>query len=175
MTKRFHHTMSALAFSLLTLLAVPALACDTCPDAGNAFVGIHPSVAFTKIQPSESQLVASFIDTQLRAHGLTKDQYLALSAEHQRAILTPGRTWFMSREMRRTIVPKSVSVPRTVQSQLIAEKTVSDKVLQDYAIELPSTLQLSFKNPSARRVLIGDKLLQLSAENIITDVSPILE
>lgn len=164
--------MSALLVSNLAM-PVAALAADVSDN--NAFMAISPvSLRGAQLVPSDKVLAINYVNTQLANYNLTFPQYLSLEPSMQRQILElPGRTTYVSREMRRKLSDFRVSVPTDVLARVTAGQSLSETLMERYAVRLPENIELSASSLPAgcERVLIGNKYALIeSASHKVIDV-----
>jgi hypothetical protein len=136
-------------------------ASDESAAQADAFLAISPvSLRSAQIIPSDKHLAIEYVNTQLALYNLTFKQYLSLDAGIQRKILElPGRSTYVSREMRRQLSDFRVSVPYSVLSKVAVGATLDGDIMSHYAIHLPQTVEMNgtVLPATCERVMIGNK------------------
>jgi hypothetical protein len=156
-----------LSLSIGLFAPMSAFAQDDASQQPNVFLAIPGAAAAAQsaslTQPKE--LVREYLRSQLVAHNLTPAQYLSLDPDLQRAIVAPGRTGLLTREIRRAINPVRRAVPPSVISQIAPDKTLSADLLARYAILVPDSVAVSIPNvsSSSKAIFIGDELLLINS------------
>ncbi|MGE0200150.1 MAG: hypothetical protein AB7P76_04195 [Candidatus Melainabacteria bacterium] len=176
-------SLAALVVAVLFAASANMLSAEACgkksaepaptKDEASAFLAVPATAAAANasISQDDRTLVQNYVKSQVAAYNLTMPQFAALTPAQQTAILAPGRQFVLSREARRAIVPKSNMVPSSVSDQLTPNGTISQAVIDTYAVTLPKTVALTLDAPAGySRLIIGDKLVLVSPDGVIADV-----
>ena len=176
--------VSTLLLVYLGTASALAFADDICtckkasePPAASNYLNIGvPSISASRITQDETAVVQSYVNSQLTAYGLSEEQFLALTPAQQRQVLAPGRVFQLTREARRAIVPKKISVPVSVLKQLQPGEQLSAAVIDQYAVALPASVVaesgVALKT-AKQRVVIGNQLVVLDTVGRIQDMAPV--
>lgn len=134
-------------------------------------LAIHVPAQLTqaKFTASDLKLIQGYIQEQFRVNSITAEQFMALPTEKQKQALLPGKQLALSREDEHAIVPFKTTVPSTITSQLLPQKTVRQSTLAQYGIPLPSSLGVSSLPKGYQRLVIGDRLVLIGPENVVVD------
>lgn len=132
-----------------------------------------PTLRVAQLSVEDKQLALAYIHEQLAVYHLSWQEYLALSPQDQREVLSlPGRQTPFSRQARRRIVPLKQSVPAEVLANIAPNVQLSPSIIQQFGVLLPVTLQSQQATLPAghQRLLIGNKYVLLDRFNRVVDL-----
>lgn len=164
--------------ALLALLLTPAAFADATDKAlqeTQAYFSFSvPTVASTatSLSTRDTNLAQAYVNNQLALYGITKAQFLALSTEQQREVLSiPGRQTPLSRQALKGIVPFKSNLPANIEASLQPGALVSFAVLNQFGVKLPGSVDLTLSAvPSGyQRIVLGSHYLLLDATGRILD------
>lgn len=123
----------------------------------------------SSITLNDNALVDSYVETQLSAYNITMSQYLALSPDKQREVMSlPGRQVPFSRQARRSFIPLKKTVPASIISGITPGEIISSATIDKYGVSIPTNLNGVEKGVlpvGYKRVLIGDHYILLDGGN----------
>ena len=159
--------LSKLTLSL-AVIAISFVSFSTAVQAEDqAFLSVFSPITGQTIQQGYSVApTVSYIQKQVVAYGITKNQLLSMPINLQREVLSmDGVQRPLSREQRHAVVQFQSPVPNEVINSVVHSNYISEGTLAMYGVTLPNSVS---KLPGGyKSVLLGNRLLFINQANSV--------